>query len=244
MAFDSFGFGSDRYGYGHIGLTIYNSCTGTCLIFAEGREFVRKASKETQTGRRVERRKEGRFTLILRVGVLEQSGKSSLCLVRNISTLGVQLKCYSNPKVDAPASIRVADEPEVLGRIIWLNDAIAGMTFDQELDAATLLRVRQKLKPNRRRAMPRLDVQASAILRVGGKTTRADVCDISSLGVRVRTTLPLRSGDRAIVEFSDLPSLPGFVRWADGHHAGLAFETPIPMQIIAHWIEGRIKLSA
>jgi hypothetical protein len=204
---------------------------------------VRKASKETPTARRQERRKEGRFTLILRVGVLEQSGKASLCLVKNISTLGVQLKCYSNPKVDAPASIRVADEPEVRGRIIWLNDAIAGMAFDEELDAATLLRVRQKLKPNRRRAMPRLDVQASAVVRAAGKTIRADVCDISNLGVRVRTKLPLRAGDRAIVEFSDLPSLPGFVRWADGDHAGLAFETPIPMQIIAHWIEGQVSLS-
>jgi hypothetical protein len=205
---------------------------------------VRKASKETPTARRQERRKEGRFTLILRVGVLEQSGKSWLCLVKNISTLGVQLKCYSNPKVDAPASIRVADEPEVRGRIIWLNDAIAGMAFDEELDAATLLRVRQKLKPNRRRAMPRLDVQASAVVRAAGKTIRAEVCDISSLGVRVRTKLPLRVGDRAIVEFPDLPSLPGFVRWADGDHAGLAFETPIPMQIIAHWIEGRVGFSA
>jgi hypothetical protein len=155
----------------------------------------------------------------------------------------MQLKYYSKPNVNTPASIRVADEPQVRGRIVWLNDEIAGMTFDEKLDAAVLLRVRQKLKPNRRRAMPRLDVQASAVVRAGGKTSRVEVCDISSLGVRVRSKLPLRAGDRAIVEFSDLPSLPGFVRWADGDHAGLAFEAPIPMQIIAHWIEGRVRLS-
>jgi len=39
-----------------------------------------------------ERRKDARFTLILRVGVLEQRGKSALCLVKNISSSGVQIK--------------------------------------------------------------------------------------------------------------------------------------------------------
>ena len=191
-----------------------------------------------------ERRKEARFTLILRVGVLEQLGKSSLCLVKNISATGVQLKCYSKPITGGPASIRVADEAAVLGRIIWFKGGIAGMNFYEELDTATLLRVQQKLKPNRRRSMPRVEVQASAILRTGGKTQRAVVRDISSVGARVRTHSTLKSGDRAVIEFADLPALRGFVRWSDGEEAGLAFETTIPMQILAEWVQGRVLLSA
>lgn len=191
-----------------------------------------------------ERRKDARFTLILRVGVLEQLGRSSLCLVKNISGMGVQLKCYSKPIIGGPASIRVADEPPVLGRIVWFKAGIAGMNFFEELDTATLLRVQQKLSPNRRRAMPRVEVQASAILRTGGKTRRAVVRDISSVGARVCTGSTLKSGDRAIIEFADLPALHGFVRWSDGDEAGLAFETPIPMQILAEWVHGRVPLSA
>ena len=191
-----------------------------------------------------ERRKEARYTLILRVGVLEQNGKASLCLIKNISSSGVQLKCYARPIVDAEASIRVADEAPLRGRLLWVDGETAGMSFEEELDSAALLRVQQKLRPNRRRTTPRVSVEASACLRTGGRIYRAAVCDISSMGARIRTSAPLRPGDRAIVTLNDLPSLESFVRWSEGNEAGLVFETPIPMQIIAHWIDGRIPVSA
>jgi PilZ domain-containing protein len=190
-----------------------------------------------------ERRKEARFTMILRVGVLEQNGKSSLCLVKNISTSGVKLKCYARPVVDAEASIRVADEPPLRGRLVWIDNDIVGMSFAEELDAAALLRVQQKLRPNRRRTTPRVDVAASACLRTGGRIYHAAVCDISSVGARIKTITSLKPGDRAIVTLSGLPSLESYVRWSDGNEAGLAFETPIPMQILANWIDGRISLT-
>jgi hypothetical protein len=155
----------------------------------------------------------------------------------------VQIKFYAKPILATDSSIRVADEPAVKGRITWLKDDVAGMSFDDELDPATLLRVQQKLKPNRRRNMPRVSVDALAVVRTGGRTWRAEVCDISSLGARVRTSSALREGDRAVVAFADMPSLNAYVRWSDGGESGLVFETPIPMPIIAHWIEGRLALS-
>lgn len=190
-----------------------------------------------------ERRKEERFTLILRVGVLEQQGRASLCLVRNISSSGVQLKCYARPIIDAPASIRVADEPPLQGRIIWIDGETVGLNFDEELDAALMLRVQQKLEPNRRRSSPRVSVEAAACLRARGRIYPAAVCDISSMGARIKTKSPLKAGDRAILSLSDLPFLEAYVRWTEGDEAGLIFETPIPMQLIAHWIDGRIPIT-
>jgi hypothetical protein len=206
--------------------------------------IMRKLSSEPERWRLAERRKEARYTLILRVAVLEQEGRSALCLVKNVSSAGAQIKFYARPVVDADCSIRVADEPPVKGRIMWLKGEIAGMVFDEELDTATLLRVQQKLRPNRRRTTPRVSVDASAVLRTGGRTCRADVCDISSLGARVRTRSALKEGDRAVVAFADMPPLNAYVRWSDGTESGLIFETPIPMPIIAHWIDGRLALSA
>jgi hypothetical protein len=204
-----------------------------------------RSSRETrEQWRLAERRKDARYTLILRVGVLEQNGRSSLCLIKNISSSGVQLKCYARPVVGCEASIRVADEVPLRGRLIWIEDDIAGMSFDEELDTAALLRVQQKLRPNRRRTTPRVNVDASACLRTGGRIYRAAVCDISSMGARIKTTSGLKPGDRAIVTLSDLPSLESYVRWSDGNEAGLVFETPIPMQIIAQWIDGRISITA
>ncbi len=191
-----------------------------------------------------ERRKEMRYTLILRVGLLEQDGRSSLCLIRNISSSGVQLKCYTRPIADAKASIRVADELPLSGRIVWMEGDTAGMTFDEELQASALLRVQQKLEPNRRRSTPRVNVSARACLRTGGHIYRAAVCDISSMGVRIKTKSPLAAGDRAIITLDALPSVESYVRWSEGDEAGLVFETPIPMQIIAQWIDGSVSVSA
>ena len=205
---------------------------------------MRKSDREREALRLEERRKEARFNFVLRVGILQQQSKSSLCLVKNISSSGIQFKFYSRPIPNAEASIRVADEPPVEGRIVWIEAEVAGMRFDGELDTATLLRVQQKLRPSRRRSTPRVSVDASATLRTGGRICRATVCDISSLGARIRTRWALTEGDRAMISFADLPSLKAFVRWSDGEESGLVFETPIPMQIIAHWIESRVGLSA
>ena len=205
---------------------------------------MRGLSSDLEAWRLEERRKEKRFTLILRVGVLEQMDKVSLCLVKNISSTGVQIKFYTHPIVGNEATIRVADEPSVKGHVVWIKGDVAGLSFDEELDAARVLRVRQKLGPNRRRSVPRVSVNASATLRTGGRTRHATICDISSLGARIRTSSNLAEGDRAVISFAELPPISAFVRWCDGNEVGLAFETPIPMQVIARWIEGQLKLSA
>src|SRR6476469_2139178 len=97
--------------------------------WSTGGHVLRKSCKGSDAWRLEERRKETRYTLILRVGVLEQAGKSSLCLVKNISSTGIQLKIYSQPIIDASGSIRVADEPAVRGRILWVKGDTAGMSF-------------------------------------------------------------------------------------------------------------------
>lgn len=91
--------------------------------------------------------------------------------------------------------------------------------------------------------MPRVAVEASATMHSGGRVCRAEVCDISSLGARVRTRAPLSAGDRAMITLADMPPIRAYVRWSDGEESGLVFETAIPMQILASWIDGRIRLS-
>jgi len=206
------------------------------------RQAVHTSLKEQGASRLAERRKDARYTLILRVGLLEQGGKSSLCLVKNISSTGVKVKIYTQPVRNSDVCLRVADEAPVHGHLVWVEGDVAGINFHEELDAATLLRVQQKLRPNRRRAMPRVAVEAVATLRTGGQTFRATICDISSLGARVRTRSGLVAGDRVMAALQDLPPIKAYVRWSDGEDSGLVFETAIPMQIIAGWIDGRVRL--
>lgn len=205
---------------------------------------MRNHSSDQSDWRHQERRNGQRFTLILRVGVLEQGGKSSLCLVKNISSTGAQIRIYARPTIGQPASIRVADEPSVDGHVVWVKGETAGLSFDEEMDGVRLLRVREKLGPNRRRSVPRVSVNSPATLRTGGQIRRATIFDISSQGARVRTSTTLLAGDRAVVGFSGLPEMSAYVRWSNGVEAGLAFERSIPMQMIADWIEGQLRLSA
>jgi hypothetical protein len=210
----------------------------------KGAVSMRNSMKENDAWRLEERRKEGRYTLILKAGLIEQEGRSFFCLVKNISVSGLELKFYTRPKLNTEAILRVADEPPIKGKIVWISADNAGISFDEELDTPSLLRVRQKLRPNRRRAIPRMSVEAAASVRTGGRACRAVVYDISSLGARVRTRFALTAGARAVVEFTDLPPINAYVRWSDGEQSGLIFETPIPMQIIAHWIEGQTRVAA
>jgi hypothetical protein len=205
---------------------------------------MQRSSEERDAWRLEERRKESRYTLILRAGVLEQEGKTSFCLIKNISTTGVQLKAYSQVFLDRGALLRVGDEQPVTGSVAWTDGDIVGISLHEELDTATLLRVQQKLRSNKRRAFRRMSVESSALLRTGGQVHRATVQDISSLGARVRGYARLRIGDRTIIELADLPSINAYVRWADGEDVGLAFETPVPIQIIANWIDGRSRVIA
>jgi len=205
---------------------------------------MRTSPGRVEAWRLAERRKEARFTLILRVGVLEQAGRPALCLVKNISSMGAQVKVYSKFVPDAGVILRVADEPPVRGRLIWLRDDIAGISFEQELDTPTLLRVQQKLRSKRRRTMPRVAIRADATVRTGGRVCRASLLDISSLGVRIRTRSALMPGDRAILELPVLGSIRAYVRWCDGEESGLTFETAIPMQQIAAWIASKAATAA
>lgn len=209
-----------------------------------GAGWMRSLIGEREDLRAQERRKETRHKLILRAGVLEQQGTTSFCLVKNISSAGVQLKFYTRPALNGEATLRIADEPPVTGRIAWIRDETAGVSFDQELDSATLLRVRQKLSPARRRAFPRVSVEASALVRAHGRALAATVCDISSLGARIRTGAKLEAGDRAILHLAGLPPITAYVRWtmSESREAGIAFATPIPIQIIAQWVDGRMRV--
>ena len=190
-----------------------------------------------------DRRSQLRKTMILRVGLLEQAGKPSFCLVRNLSSAGIQVKLYSRA-VRGAVLVRVADERPIPGQIVWVRNGNAGISFDEGVDPATLLRLQQKLGPVRRRSMPRVKATSYAVVRVGGRMVAAVLQDISSMGARVSSSRSLEVGSRAIVRLPDLPELSAHVRWSECSQAGLVFETPIPMQVIAEWLDGRLRVSA
>lgn len=146
------------------------------------------------------------------------------------------MKLYTAVSEGTDVSLRVGDEDILPGRVVWVRHGLAGIMFDDSLDPNTLLRVRQMLAPQRRRASPRAQASGSAVLKTGGQTYSAKVCDISTSGAKVLTARPIEAGCSAVLLLPKLPALQAFVRWTHGQDAGLIFSTPIPIQVITDWL--------
>lgn len=196
-----------------------------------------------QSSDQPDRRSKERSIMIMRVGLLEQSGKPFFCLVRNVSSTGISVKLYNPVPRPGEVAVRIADESPIDGKIVWINGNNAGIGFAQGVDPQTLMRLQQKLRPVRRRSLPRVKATSHAALHIGGRIIQAVLRDISSLGARVITSRSLEIGARASIRIPDLPEITGYVRWTECSESGLTFETPIPMQVISEWIDGRLRVS-
>jgi hypothetical protein len=174
--------------------------------------------------------------MVLRVGLLESDGNATFCLLRNISAKGVQLKLYGPLRVGAAASLRVGDEDDLAGCVTWVRNGMAGIQFRTSLKPDALLKVRQKMAPNRRRSSPRISTHVRATLTADGLTSVARLRDISTSGAKIRTRTPISTGSSVVVGLPRLPSFRAYVRWSDGLEAGVVFQQPIPIQVLVRWL--------
>lgn len=186
-----------------------------------------------------DRRSGTRHTLVLRLAIIKSGDRASLCLLRNISNDGVQIKAYCKLGVGTPVTIIVAEEDPIEGRIAWVDDRLAGVSFRYKLPLSTLLRVKQETKEGRRRSSPRVTTEAAATLRTCGRAYRVKLTDISTTGAKLQTTERLPSSGSAVLNLPDLPPLSAFIRWSEDQDLGLSFPSPLPVEIVSHWLLNR-----
>jgi hypothetical protein len=190
-----------------------------------------------------ERRLATRYKMILRIGLLAHGERSTFCLVKNISPAGAEVRLYGRVPDGADVTLRVGDEDAISGRIAWTHDTSAGVEFHTPLDTTTILRAMQKLPPAKRRSSPRVKVPARVLLRTAGRSYAGTLRDISATGARVGTQRPIRLGPSMMITLPGLPAIKAFVRWNDDTELGLAFESPLPIQLIAEWMGERVHVS-
>lgn len=193
---------------------------------------------------RTERRKRTRQRMVLRVGIIDIGRRPSICLVRNISPAGVQVRLFGQLARGSDVRLRVGDEDPLPGRVMWVRDQIAGIRFNAMLEPERMLRLTQQLAPTRRRSSPRVSASARAILRTDGRRYSAELCDISTSGARVRTQRAVTLGHSVILTLPDMPDIKTYVRWVADCEAGLVFEAPLPIQLIATWLNERVNVSS
>lgn len=190
-----------------------------------------------------ERRARTRQRMVLRVGIIDDGGRPSFCLVRNISPVGVEVQLFGQLARAPEVRLRVGDEDPLPGRVMWVREQMAGIRFNSMLEPERMLRITQKLAPTRRRSTPRVSASARAILRTGGRRYSAELCDISTSGAKVRTERMVTLGPSVILTLPDMPTIKSYVKWVADLEAGLVFDAPLPIQIIAGWLDERVNVA-
>jgi len=184
--------------------------------------------------RQPERRSDERYLTLLRVGAIVAGGQRELCLIRNISAGGMMIRAYSPLAVGTAVSVELKQGDPVSGIVQWVEDGLAGVTFDSPIDVVGLL-----APPGEgpRPRLPRIELDCMGWVRQDGDVLRARLVNVSQGGVRIETATDLTVGGDAVVTLPGLTPAAGVVKWRDGESYGIAFNRALILSDLVHWLK-------
>ena len=186
-----------------------------------------------------QRRQEPRLLTLLRVGSIIIDGRRELCLIRNISAMGLMLHVYSVLHEGQRVEVEMKTGQQIAGRVKWIAESNVGLEFDEAIDVMAMLASQlvslNDLKPR----MPRVEVRCPATLRMGSHSYRVVTRDISQGGAKIALAAVLPPDAEIVLSMEGFHSLHGVLRWCDGEVAGMTFNTVIPWPQLVRWLKER-----
>ncbi|CAA9255877.1 MAG: hypothetical protein AVDCRST_MAG93-1966 [uncultured Chloroflexia bacterium] len=186
--------------------------------------------------RDADRRRNERYRTILRIAVLEVHGRSQLCIVRNLSTTGLQVNTSNALLPGHCVRLRFRDDDWHEGSVIWRDASLTGLAFAVPLRREELQAALGPTDGSRPR-VPRVPLHVSAHLRIGGRNYRAKLIDISPRGAGIRLDAEPESRDLCL-SVPGLPPISGQLRWSSEGNLGMSFNEMLPVQALAKWLDG------
>lgn len=180
-----------------------------------------------------DRRSGERHLTLLRVGLVVIAGHRELCLIKNMSSAGMMLQLYRETEPGQPIEVELKTGVSVAGRISWVRDGQAGVTFAAPVDVVEIL-AHDGRGPRPR--MPRVETDALIGIRHGAFTFRLRATDISQGGVKVKLAAELPVNAEVVVTLPGVPPQSGTVCWNHGGFAGLSFNRPLPLGTLVKWL--------
>lgn len=179
--------------------------------------------------------REGLLTL-LRVGAIVIDGRRELCLIRNISSGGMTIRSYSDVPVGAALAVELKEGDCVSGTVQWLEDGLAGVTFDSPVDVVGLLAPRGN---GPRPRLPRIEVDCGAWVRQDANLFRTRAVNVSQGGVCIECPAALALGGDAVVTLPGLTPAAGVVKWSNDGLYGIGFNRPLLLADLVEWLQHR-----
>ncbi len=183
-----------------------------------------------------ERRDGDRLTTLYRVGSILIEQERELCLIKNISAGGMMIRLYCKLAEETPVTVELKSGQPISGRISWMRDHHAGISFDQPIDVIDIL---SSTMDGPRPRMPRIETNCFATIRDGANTLRVQVCDISQGGVKIACETMLPKGADVIVTLPGLPPQPGMACWIDAGFSGITFNRLLPLGELVAWLQAQ-----
>ncbi len=192
-----------------------------------------------ETPRPSDRRRDQRHLTILRVGTLVVNGRRELCLVRNISAGGLMAHIYSPLSQGDAVAVELKTNHQIPGRIVWIDDANAGIEFDQPIDLPEILANPPVMENGWRPRMPRVEIERLGTLRAGATVHWITARDISQGGVRLECEGQVPGGADVVLTLEGFRPVHGVVRWSKEGECGISFNQVIPFTELMNWLTQR-----
>ena len=181
-----------------------------------------------------------RFRLLLRVAKLRTTTGEFLCVLRDISDLGLKVRIFHDIPKDALCELELGGGEIFQVQRVWQHSGHAGFKFagsPVEVD-----RLIEEAGPfPKRHIRLRLKRPVPVMLMTDGLAMPAHLCDISQHGAALSFERRLAIGQQVRIVTPHLPELTARVRWRRGRLHGIVFQEGFRLDALAE-VAARMQL--
>lgn len=177
----------------------------------------------------VEQRAAPRFTALIRSAKLVCGLGEFICVVRDVSSSGVRLRCFHDVPRDPDMALVLPNGESFAIEPVRGEGAEASFRFLNEVPIEALL---HESKAYPRRPL-RLNLALPVTLRTLAGPAAAVTRNISQQGCCVESPLPLALAQQVIVESPRLPGIRAKVQWRQAGTFGLVFDDTFSLRDFA-----------
>ena len=175
-----------------------------------------------------DRREGDRYRTVWRIAKVIRNGDAGLWRVRNISDRGMMLAADVPIAVGEKLEVALSDTVVIRGEVVWSDAGRCGVSFDQEVDVAHVLKQLAAEQRATGYRQPRLSLQTKAeAVTDEGAATPIELVDLSQNGAGF-----VHDGHFEVGREFDLILAGGvkrraIVRWSRGGRGGLWLTQPL-----------------
>lgn len=197
-----------------------------------GADLRRPADRDRRAGRR--------HATVLLIGRVMHADRGSICLVHDISTVGLKARFTTLPALGETLEIKVRGMPLLRATVRWVDGFHAGVDFDEPHVIDPVFATRDAAGMIAR--SPRFVVSAPVRLNVQGYWYAARLVDISTGGAKLEVAPSLCeyfSQGQAAQLVVDPGGLAIFaaICWRRGNRFGLRFVAPLSLVTLSRVLE-------